>query len=198
MKIICSIRSVFDGVNRRDYQWPTIQTACVVTNDIANIACGLLKASSPITFCVNIPARVVSIAHVLKYKESHRIIFFNVAALIATLLPYGPFIAIGIDTFSEIINFNEKRKKENPFLPKTSTKEDLTNLEAAYRLLNIQNRDISIETVIVEKNRLVGEIEQKKAKASLPLATEFQRWIDDVKIACETVCASKRSLQNLQ
>ena len=86
---------------------------------------------------------------------------------------------------------NQSAEEPNPFLDDRLFPEDPTNIDDAYLILNI-DRNSSKEAFIARRDYLVNFIRRKTSRASPLLKQGFERFIQEINIACETVLASKR------
>ena len=86
---------------------------------------------------------------------------------------------------------SQPAEEPNPFLDDSLYPEDPTNIDDAYRFLNI-DRSIEEEAVIARRDFLVSSTRRITSRASPLLKQGFDRCIRDINIACETILASKR------
>lgn len=173
---------------KRALTWPNAQTACTATCIISNVACWVLKVSSPLTFGLDLPSRVTNI---VMHRESYGETALNIVALVAPLMPYGKLVSIAIDTVLEVLNY--KKMDAGVFEEEITFQVDPSVLEDAYRILNIQDRSMEISEVVAVKEQLIAEFQRRKLKASLPLVPIFEKWIRDAEKSCKTICDSKSS-----
>ena len=180
-------------------KWPNLQTLFNSTLITSNLICLYIDVSKKNCILINTPLRGIIFIKSIKDKEYYKT-FFSVIAYASLFFPKGRIIAIGLDVFSEIINYYKKTEENQENQSLLKNRLDANDIANACKILDIdenQSKNLSL----IEKNfdKIIKSLEVKKSKVekfSKKLASEVQLVMDDTWTAYKTLKRHNESVRN--
>lgn len=173
--------------------WPNKETLTTSTKVAINLTCYLINTPLTTTAAINFPIRCFSIYQSSQSKRHYKAPL-DIAAFLILPFPHGILFSIGIDTISEVINFYKGRankpSQDSPTLS-SSKRLDPKNFDNACKILGIELDEIKNRSKINENyTKILKGYQERKSKASGPIANGLQELIDDVEQAYQTLISN--------